>query len=324
MIHISAMKNINFTDVQDVFNRPLMNLVLESSGIHSKNFPDHQIQASALLSIKTGGCPENCSYCPQSAHYKTGVDKTKLMQVDDVVAAAEAAKQSGASRFCMGAAWREIKDGPEFDQVLEMITQVKSRGLEVCCTLGMLNEDQSKKLKQAGLDFYNHNIDTSRAYYEKVIQTRTYDDRLNTLAHVRSAGVNVCTGGILGMGESEEDRIAFVQELVQMQPQPESITINTLVPTEGTPLAEQKPVDAFDVLRVIATLRILAPKSMIRLSAGRMAMSNESQFLCFLAGANSIFLGEKLLTSPNPLAHDDWQRMDKFGLKFSPPSAEIL
>jgi biotin synthase len=311
------MVNIDQTAVSEIFHSSLMNLVSEANTIHRKNFPGNQVQASSLLSIKTGGCPENCSYCPQSAHYKTGVTKTKLMQKQEVIEAAESAQALGATRFCMGAAWREVRDGAEFDHVLELVSSVKSLGLEVCCTLGMLNDDQAVRLKQAGLEFYNHNIDTSRTHYEKIIQTRTYDDRLSTLQRVRNAGVSVCTGGILGMGESTEDRIEFINELVQMDPQPESITINLLVPTEGTPLAEATPVDPLDLVRVIATLRVLAPKSMIRLSAGRKGLSDESQFLCFLSGANSIFFGEKLLTSPNPSTDSDFSFLEKAGLRLT-------
>jgi biotin synthase len=272
------------------------------------------VQASSLLSIKTGGCPENCSYCPQSAHYKTGVNRTLLMEKSAVMQAAEKAKSWGASRFCMGAAWREVKEGADFDRVLDLVKSIRSIGLEVCCTLGMLNLDQAKKLKEAGLHFYNHNLDTSPDHYRNIVQTRNYEDRLKTLQNVRDAGLSVCTGGIIGLGESESDRIAFIEQIVSMSPQPESITVNTLVPIPGTPLENAPAVDPFDLIRVIATFRVLAPRSMIRLSAGRSSMSQETQFLCFLAGANSIFIGNQLLTSPNPETSEDDQLLMKSGL----------
>jgi biotin synthase len=308
--------------VSRLYDTPLFQLVQRASQVHAESFPRLEVQASSLLSIKTGGCPENCSYCPQSAHYKTGVEKTGLMARDEVAAAARSAKANGASRFCMGAAWREVRDGKDFDSVLDMVSEVAGLGLEVCCTLGMLNETQAKRLKEAGLDFYNHNLDTSREHYDKIIQTRTYSDRLNTIENVRRAGLSVCTGGILGLGETHADRVSFIRQLVSLDPIPESITINMLVPFDGTPLSEQEQVDPLDTVRVIAALRVLAPKSMIRLSAGRLSLSAEAQFLCFLAGANSIFLGEKLLTSPNPQACEDAKLMDKLGLKFQSPVAQ--
>ena len=300
--------------VREIYQRPLIELVALASGIHGREFPRTRLQKASLLSIKTGGCPENCGYCPQSAHYKTGVKRESLMSREAVVAAAGRAKEAGAERFCMGAAWREVRDGADFDRVLEMVAGVRDLGLEVCCTLGMLNEDQARKLKEAGLHAYNHNIDTSRAHYEKVISTRTYDDRLRTIANVRKAGLTVCTGGILGLGESEEDRIAFLHQLQSFEPVPESVTINTLVAIDGTPLEESRAPGAFEVVRVVATARVLMPKSMIRLSAGRGGMSDEAQFLCFLAGANSVFLGEKLLTSPNPEILRDQTLFTKLGL----------
>lgn len=301
--------------VSDVFHQPLMQLVANANQQHRQYFSATSVQASSLLSIKTGGCPENCAYCPQSAHYQTDIVKTKLLDKETVIAAAKQAKAAGASRFCMGAAWREIKDGPEFDRVLGFVESVCELGLETCCTLGMLSKHQAQRLKQAGLHFYNHNIDTSPGYYKQIIQTRAFDDRLQTLQYVRDANIAVCTGGILGMGESEADRILFIEQLVQMQPQPESITINMLIPIEGTPLAKQPPISAFDVVRVIATLRLKAPQSMIRLSAGRLQLTDEAQFLCFFAGANSIFLGDTLLTADNPTASDDMQLLRKVGLQ---------
>lgn len=308
------MKKITLESIADVFNRPLISLVNDAATIHKKEFPDGQIQASSLLSIKTGGCPENCTYCPQSAHYSTGVNKSSLLGKEEVIEAALKARDKGASRFCMGAAWREVRDGEEFDRVCEMVSEVAKLNLEVCCTLGMLNDEQASKLKSAGLDFYNHNIDTSPEYYKKVVQTRTYDDRLNTLKKVRKANLKVCTGGILGMGESDEDRISFIQQIILMEPIPESITINMLVRSIGTPLENENPVDPLDIVRVIATLRILTTKSMIRLSAGRTSMTDEAQFLCFLSGANSLFLGDRLLTSPNPDISKDESLLKKCGL----------
>lgn len=310
------MKKIALEKIEQIFNKSLINLVNDANYTHRGNFPNGEIQASSLLSIKTGGCPENCTYCPQSAHYSTGIErKSLLLNKEEVVRAALKAKEMGASRFCMGAAWREIRDGVEFDQVCELVTEVSNLNLEVCCTLGMLTETQARKLKSAGLDFYNHNIDTSPEFYNKIVQTRTYDDRLNTLLRVRQANLKVCTGGILGMGESDQDKMSFIQQIVNMEIIPESITINLLVPASGTPLEHTAPIDPLDVVRVIATIRILAPTSMIRLSAGRTILSAEAQFLCFLSGANSIFLGDKLLTSPNPEISEDEYLLDKCGLR---------
>jgi biotin synthase len=317
MVSNDSMVHIKIEIIEEIFNRPLLDLVNQAHLIHRQNFKPNQIQASSLLSIKTGGCPENCSYCPQSAHYSTGVEKTKLMVKTAVVSAALDAKAMGATRFCMGAAWRSVRDGKEFDEVIELVKGVKEAGLEVCCTLGMLNLEQAKRLKDAGLYAYNHNIDTSRNFYSKLIQTRSYDDRLQTIMNVRKAGLTVCTGGILGMGETAEDRIAFIHQLASFDPQPESITVNTLVPFEGTPLENQASISPLEVVRVVATVRMVAPTSMIRLSAGRLSMSEESQFLCFLSGANSIFIGDKLLTSPNPETPQDKSLISKLGYRFS-------
>lgn len=300
-------------EVRNIYQRELFGLVADANRVHRENFDPGEIQLSSLLSVKTGGCPENCSYCPQSAHYETGVPRRKLLEVEEVRMAALRAKEVGATRFCMGAAWREVKEGPDFERVLEMVRAVKSLGLEVCCTLGMLNDSQAKRLKEAGLYAYNHNIDSSREFYDKVISTRTFDDRLRTIERVRNAGITVCTGGILGMGESEEDRVGFLFELQALSPHPESVTINSLVPMPGTPLAEQKAVSALELARVIAGARILLPRSMVRLSAGRTGMTPEGQFLCFLAGANSIFLGEKLLTSANPSVAEDYALLASTG-----------
>lgn len=302
-------------EVQSVYSEKLFSLVSRANEIHRRHFQEGKVQLSSLLSIKTGGCPENCSYCPQSAHFDTGIKRQKLLSTETVRDAAMQAKEKGATRFCMGAAWREIKDGAEFDQVLDLVREVKSTGLEVCCTLGMLTQSQASRLKEAGLYAYNHNIDSSRSFYSKIISTRTYDDRLRTIDNVRRAGLTVCTGGIIGMGETEEDRIDFLWQLTTFDPAPESVTINSLIAIPGTPLGDQKPASAFELARVIASARILLPKSMVRLSAGRKSLSDEGQFLCFLAGANSIFLGDKLLTSSNPSIEEDYELFGKIGVE---------
>ena len=289
-----------------------MDLLYRARGTHQKHFHPHAVQTSQLLSIKTGGCPENCAYCPQSAHYQTGVKAEKLMELSQVVAEAKKAKKQGATRFCMGSAWREVRDGPLFDRVLEMVSVVRKLDLEVCCTLGMLSLSQAKRLKKAGLYAYNHNIDCSKNFYPNIITTRKYEDRIQTLHNVRKAGITMCTGGILGMGESHQDRIAFLQQLALLNP--ESVTINKLIPIPGTPLARQKPVPAIEVMRVIATARLIMPKAMIRLSAGRQGMSEVEQLLCFFAGANSIFIGEKLLTAGNPKRTADEQMFQHLNL----------
>ena len=301
--------------VQKTYEKPIMELISAAHSTHLENFKLGEIQTSQLLSIKTGGCPENCAYCPQSAHYQTGVKKEPLMSVEEVVEKAKSAKSNGATRFCMGAAWREVRDGAEFDQVLEMVKAVNNEGLQSCCTLGMLNEEQAQRLKDAGLYAYNHNIDTSEKHYEKVISTRTYEDRLRTIENVRSAGLTVCTGGILGMGEDDSDRVLFLHRLASFSPQPESVTINTLVKIPGTPLAAEDSIDALTVIRVIACARILIPKSTIRLSAGRLSLSKTEQLMAYYVGANSIFLGEKLLTSPNPEVSTDQSLFDELSLK---------
>lgn len=302
-------------EVKNIFSEKLFSLVSRASEIHCVSFAQGKVQLSSLLSIKTGGCPENCSYCPQSAHFDTGVKRQKLLAKEAVREAALQAKENGATRFCMGAAWREVKDGVEFDQVLELVKEVKKVGLEVCCTLGMLNEAQARRLKDAGLYAYNHNIDSSRNFYSQIISTRTYDDRLRTIENVRNAGLTVCTGGIIGMGETEDDRIDFLWQLASLNPSPESITINSLIAIPGTPLGDKKPATALELVRVIAAARVLMPKSMIRLSAGRKGLSDEGQFLCFLAGANSIFLGDKLLTSSNPSLEEDFNLFAEIGIE---------
>jgi biotin synthase len=303
-------------EVSSIYRTPLLELILRAADVHRRHQEVGEVQVCRLLSIKTGGCPEDCGYCPQSAHYEAPVKAEPLMDVGAVVAAAEAAKAEGSTRFCLGAAWREVKDGPRFERVLEMIRRIKGLGgLEVCVTLGMLNADQAQRLKEAGLDAYNHNLDTSEEYYDRIITTRTYADRLQTLRHVREAGVSVCCGGILGMGESEDDRISLLHTLANLPEPPESVPINALVPVEGTPLADQSKLDVWSMVRAIATARILMPTARVRLSAGRLSMSPAEQALCFLAGANSIFAGEKLLTTPNPDVDADRLLFDQLGLK---------
>lgn len=291
--------------VREIYDLPLMELVYRAQGVHRQNHPENEVQLCTLMSIKTGGCPEDCGYCPQSAHFKTGLKQEPLINVDEVLKTARQAKAMGATRFCMGAAWRGVKDGPQFDSVLDMVRGVRALKMEACVTLGLLEEHQAEQLAEAGLTAYNHNLDSSEAHYEKVITTRTYADRLKTLANVRKAGIGVCCGGILGLGEGPDDRCEMLRTLANMNPQPESVPINQLVPVEGTPLANQAPLDNLEMVRVIALARILLPNTMVRLSAGREDMSQEAQVLCMMAGANSIFYGEELLTTPNPSCDDD-------------------
>jgi biotin synthase len=301
-------------DVLALYRLPFNDLLYRAQTVHRAHFDANEVQISTLLSIKTGGCPEDCAYCPQSAHFTTSVKSEKLMAREDVLAEARKARAAGASRFCMGAAWRAPNDR-DLEQLAEIMAGVKSLGLETCATLGMLTRSQAERLKDAGLDYYNHNLDTSEAYYDRIISTRTYQDRLDTLAHVRAAGIHVCCGGILGMGESPEDRAELLRTLANLPEHPESVPINMLVRVEGTPLESEKPIDPFDFVRTIAVARILMPDSFVRLSAGREAMSSELQALCFLAGANSIFHGEKLLTTPNPATHEDRRLFDRLGLR---------
>ncbi|HVU35992.1 MAG TPA: biotin synthase BioB [Opitutaceae bacterium] len=308
--------------LRELYELPLPELLFRAQQVHREHHDPTAIQLCTLQSIKTGGCPEDCKYCPQSAHYNTVVEAESLLDVSAITAAARAARDGGASRFCMGAAWREVRDGAQFDSVLSAVRDVSSLGLEVCCTLGLLSEPQAVKLKEAGCTVYNHNLDTSREFYPEIISTRTYDDRLRTLARVRAAGLQVCSGGILGLGESVEDRLKLLAELAALDPQPESVPINALVPVDGTPLAENAAVDAFEFVRIIATARIVMPRAMVRLSAGRTAMTDELQALCFLAGANSIFLGDKLLTTPNPERSADMQLLGRLGMK--PLTAEAV
>jgi len=301
--------------VAELYRRPLLELVFEAAAVHRAHHDPRAIQCSALLSVKTGACPEDCSYCSQSAHNDSGLEREALLDLEAVLAAARAAKARGADRFCMGAAWREIRDDQDFERILDMVRAVKELELETCVTLGMLQEHQALRLQEAGLDYYNHNLDTSREYYPRIVSTRSYEDRIQTLAAVRLAGLKVCCGGILGMGESEEDRIGLLYELAAQDPPPESVPVNALVPVPGTPLAEAEPLPWEQLLRAVATARILMPRAMVRLSAGRRESSEQTQALCFLAGANSIFLGDRLLTTPNAPAATDQALFAKLGLR---------
>ncbi len=301
--------------VRAIHDLPITTLIFRAQAAHHEHQDPAGVQACALKSIKTGSCPEDCKYCPQSARYDTFVEAERLLDTETILRDARAAREAGATRFCMGAAWRKVADGPQFDSVLDTVTAVHDMGMEVCCTLGMLEKEQASRLKEAGCSVYNHNLDTSREFYSEIITTRTYDDRLATLDNVREAGMEVCCGGILGMGESPDDRLALLAELANMDPQPDSVPVNALVPVEGTPLAQIEKVDGIAFVRVLATARILMPKAMVRLSAGRAEMSEELQTLCFLAGANSIFLGDRLLTTPNPEADEDALLLEKLGLQ---------
>jgi len=297
-----------------LFELPFNDLLFRAQQVHREHHEANAVQLSTLLSIKTGGCAEDCGYCSQSAHHDTGLPASKLMALDEVLEAAKAAKAQGAGRFCMGAAWREPKDR-DMEKVTEMVREVKALGLETCMTLGMLKPEQAHQLKDAGLDYYNHNLDTSPEHYGKVIGTRSYDDRLETLRHVRDAGIHVCCGGIVGMGETRQDRAGLIAQLAALSPQPESVPINNLVPVPGTPLADAEPIDPFEFVRTIAVARITMPKAMVRLSAGREQMDDALQALCFLAGANSIFYGDRLLTTSNPQAQRDRVLMQRLGLQ---------
>jgi len=300
--------------ITQIYHQPLPDLLFEAQQTHRKHHDPHTVQLCTLGNIKTGLCPEDCAYCSQSVHNKTGLVPQELMSVEAVVAEAQAAKANGSTRFCMGAAWREVKDGPQFEQVLEMVRQVAALGMEACCTLGMLKPHQALRLKEAGLTAYNHNLDTSRAYYGQIITTRTYQDRLDTLSAVSAAGISTCCGGILGIGESVQDRLELLEALCRLNPAPESIPINCLNHVVGTPLQDAPPVEPIELVRMIATTRILFPKAMVRLSAGRVKMSEELQALCLLAGANSIFTGPILLTTPNPERSHDKQMLERLGM----------
>ncbi|QQL51106.1 biotin synthase BioB [Mucilaginibacter ginkgonis] len=301
-------------EISEIYYTPLLDLIYQAATIHRENKDYSEVQISSLISVKTGGCPEDCAYCPQAARYNTGVNVHAILPKEEVIAAAEKAKAGGASRLCMGAAWREVRDNRDFDKVLEMVTAVNGLGMEVCCTLGMLTENQAQRLADAGLYAYNHNLDTSEDDYKRIITTRTYDDRLDTIKNVRKAKISVCSGGIIGLGEREEDRIAMLKTLANMPQHPESVPVNALVPVQGTPLADQPRVSVWDMVRMIATARIIMPKTVVRLSAGRTEMSTVEQALCFMAGANSIFAGEKLLTTPNPSFDTDMAMFELLGL----------
>lgn len=301
-------------EILEIYNKPFMDLLYEAASIHRENHDPNVVQVSTLLSIKTGGCPEDCGYCPQAARYHTDITGNDLMSVNQVKAQALRAKASGSSRVCMGAAWRNVKDGEEFDSVLEMVRTINKLEMEVCCTLGMITENQAQRLAEAGLYAYNHNLDSSEEYYKEVISTRGYQDRLDTIGNVRKTNVTVCSGGIIGMGESNDDRAGMLVALATLSPQPESVPINALVPVEGTPLEEQQPVSIWDMVRMVATTRIVMPETQVRLSAGRTQMSREGQAMCFFAGANSIFAGDKLLTTPNPDVGEDMEMFKALGL----------
>lgn len=306
-------------EVVRLYNTPMMELLYNAASVHRQHHDPNKVQVSTLVSIKTGGCPEDCGYCPQAARYHTGVKAQALMGIDDVLAKGLQAKASGSSRICMGAAWRNVKDGPEFDQVLEMVRGLNKMEIEVCCTLGMITENQAQRLSEAGLYAYNHNIDASEDYYKDIISTRAYADRLQTIQNVRKTNITVCSGGIIGMGESIENRADMLITLTSMTPHPESVPINALVPVEGTPIGDMKLVSIWDMIRMIATARIMLPKTQVRLSAGRSSMSGEGQALCFFAGANSIFAGDKLLTTPNPDVNEDLEMFKSLGLVMQQP-----
>lgn len=312
---MKAIRN-NWTkdEVLAIYNRPLIDLIYEAATIHRQHHDAREVQVSTLLSIKTGGCPEDCAYCPQAARYHTDIEKNDLLSVAQVKEAALKAKAAGSSRLCMGAAWRNVKDNAEFDQVLDMVRAVYDADMEVCCTLGMITENQAQRLAAAGLYAYNHNLDTSSEFYKEIISTRSYDDRLKTLEHARNAKLTVCSGGIIGMGEKAEDRCGMLVALANLNPHPESVPINALVAVEGTPMEEQRPVPIWDMVRMIATTRIVLPNTTVRLSAGRTEMSDEGQALCFMAGAGSIFAGDKLLTTPNPSFDRDMELFAQLGL----------
>lgn len=307
--------DFSLAEVRALHDLPLFELIDRARAVHVNNHPEAEVQLCTLLSIKTGGCPENCAYCPQSSHHETSVKGEAMLNVEAVVAAARRAKEQGATRFCMGAAWREVKDGPAFERVLSMVREVKGLGLEACVTLGMLSDAQANQLKAAGLDAYNHNLDTSREHYSSITSTRTYDDRLSTLRRVRQAGITVCSGGIIGMGESVDDRCLLLIELAALDPHPESVPINALVRVAGTPLEALPPIDPLELVRMIATARILMPRSKVRLSAGRSELGREAQLLCLYAGANSIFYGDRLLTTPNPGEDEDTNLLRTAGLR---------
>ena len=316
---VMTTENISLENAAQTYEQPFMDLVFEAARVHRENHNHYEMQMCTLLSIKTGGCLEDCKYCSQSIHNNADLEKEVLMKTDEVLDEARKAKEAGSTRFCMGAGWPRVLDGRAFDRVLDMVRGVSSMDMEVCCTLGMLTEDQAVRLKEAGLTAYNHNLDTSRDYYDKIITTRTYDDRLETLENVAKAGISACCGGILGLGESREDRISMLHTLANLDPQPESVPINALVPVKGTPMENAPKLDVFEWIRTIATARVLMPKAMVRLSAGRLSLSREAQALAFMAGANAIFTGDKLLTTPNPEEDFDMQLLGELGLSGQEP-----
>ncbi len=318
-----ARNNWTMEEISSIYYQPLIELIYQAATIHRKYHNSRQVQLCTLINIKSGGCPENCSYCPQSSHYNTGVKAEAMMSIEEVVKRAKEAKAAGSTRLCMGAAWREVRDSPSFDRVLEMVKQVSQLDMEVCCCLGMLNESQAKRLKEAGIYAYNHNLDTSEKHYKNIITTRSYQDRLDTLEAVRKADISVCCGGIIGLGDNDQDRIDMIHTLATMSEHPDSVPINALVPVKGTPLENQEKVKIWDILRMIATARITMPYAMVRLSAGRVNMSSAEQALCFIAGANSIFTGEKLLTTPNPGFDEDKELLDLLGLKGMPSDKDV-
>ena len=316
---MTVRNNWTKEEILEIYNKPLMELLYEAATIHREHHDPNTVQVSTLLSIKTGGCPEDCGYCPQAARYHTDIEGNDLMSVGQVKAQALRAKASGSSRVCMGAAWRNVKDGAEFDNVLEMVRTINKLDMEVCCTLGMLTENQAQRLAEAGLYAYNHNLDTSEEYYKEVISTRGFGDRLQTIDNVRKTNVTVCSGGIIGMGEAIEDRAGMLVALSTLNPQPESVPINALVSVDGTPMEDQEPVSIWDMVRMVATTRIVLPETQVRLSAGRTNMSREGQAMCFFAGANSIFAGDKLLTTPNPDVNEDMEMFKMLGLNPQKP-----
>ncbi len=310
-------------EVRSIYHKPLLELAYEASVMHRKYQTTGEVQVCTLLSIKTGGCPEDCSYCPQSARYNTEIDPAGLLPVEEVVESARRAHEAGSTRFCMGAAWRRVRDNKDFDRVLNMVTEVNNMGMEVCATLGMLTPEQAQRLKDAGLTAYNHNLDTSEDYYSKIITTRTYEDRLNTISHVQKAKISVCSGGIIGLGETDDDRIGMLHTLATLEEHPESVPVNALIAVPGTPMENQKRVSVWEMVRMIATARILMPKAMVRLSAGRVEMPVTEQALCFMAGANSIFTGEKLLTTPNNDLDEDKAMFELLGLTPRPANKTV-
>jgi biotin synthase len=311
--------NWTLEQLRSLYDLPLLELIYKAATVHRQNFDPQEVQVSSLLSIKTGGCSEDCAYCPQAARYQTEIKVQKLLSVAEVEAAAQNAKSGGASRMCLGAAWREVRNNSDFDRVLDMVKVINKHDMEVCCTLGMLTEEQAQRLSAAGVYAYNHNLDSSEEFYGEVITTRNYQDRLNTLQNVRKAGMTICSGGIIGMGEAVDDRLGMLKTLSGLAPHPESVPINTLVPVKGTPLENQGAVPVWELVRMVAVTRIVMPKTVVRLSAGRLEMSKEGQALCFMAGANSIFAGDKLLTTPNPDFNEDMELFSILGLRSREP-----